>query len=438
MRFSLRMLALSGASAALAACSSTPTPPAADAIPAEVQAIIDARCGSCHGATPQFGAPMSLATYADWHRPAVTASSHEVYVEAGIRIHDAARPMPPGGALPPEELAILDAWIDAGAPSGMASTEDGGVPTAPPVGPEHLPCEPTHEFLAHADQQLDQPYHLEPGGNSGNQTLCFVYESPFGDTTQGIAFAPIIDDARVLHHWIIFGSETLPAGVEPGDVYDCGAQGMPAGAQFLQGWAPGGLNNVMPPDQGRELPGPGRYILLQIHYWNVAGYTDVNDRSGVAVCTTETPREHEVGISTLGSLAIRIPARTRQHVVSGTCTPDITEPVTIVGSGPHMHQHGVRITTEVLRAGSESDVQMLVDVPRWDFNAQTSHEAPGGELVINPGDVIRTTCVYDNPGDEMIFFGERTEDEMCFNFVAAYPAGALATAAGRPRRLCID
>jgi len=103
-----------------------------------------------------------------------------------------------------------------------------------------------------------------------------------------------------------------------------------------------------------------------------------------------------------------------------------------------MHQRGVTIRTEVLRQGREDRMEMLVDVPRWDFETQTAHPAPGGALIVEPGDVLRTTCVYDNLGDETVTFGERTEDEMCFNFISAFPAGAIATERGRARALCID
>lgn len=420
---------------ALAACSGDPVPPAADAMPADVQAIVEARCASCHSAPPRFGAPMALTTLEAMHASAVTDPARHVYEVVGQRIHDAARPMPPGAPLPADELAVLDAWIAAGAPAGEGIASDAGRPMGPPVGPEHLPCDVTHEFRAHAPGgALDAPYTLDA---AGNVVMCFAFASPFTDVEQGTAFAPIIDDARVLHHWIIFGASSLPSGVEPGQAWECGTA-LAQDSQFLTGWAPGGRNTVMPDDMGRELAPPGGYVILQVHYWNVAGYTDVRDRSGVALCTTQTPRPHEIGTSTLGSLAIAIPPRARGHEVVGTCTPAITEPVTIVASGPHMHERGVSLRTEVLRGGSESEVEMLVDVARWDFNSQTAYAAPGGALVIQPGDVLRTTCVYDNPDDATAYFGERTENEMCFNFVSAFPTGALATELGRPRRLCID
>ena len=74
---------------------------------------------------------------------------------------------------------------------------------------------------------------------------------------------------------------------------------------------------------------------------------------------------------------------------------------------------------------------MLVSVDPWDFDNQTSyrHEPP---VQINPGDTLRTRCTYDNPTDSIVTFGERTEDEMCFNFALVYPIDALGT-----QRLCL-
>ncbi len=423
---------------ALGACSTAPASTGPTPLPPEVQAIIDARCASCHAAAPQFGAPMSLVTWEAMHAPATTAPGTPVFEVVGMRIHDAARPMPGTGMLPASELATLDAWIAAGAPPGTGET----MMTPPPdmVGPEFLPCPPSATFVAHAPGDPRAPFRLPAGAaSSGNTTMCFAYAAPFGATTQGTAFAPIIDDPRVLHHWIIFAADALPPGVSVGDAWECGATGgLASGVQFLTGWAPGGQNQLLPDDMGRELPDAGGFVILQVHYWNVAGYTDVADQSGVALCTTDTPRPHEIGTSTLGSLNIAIQPREIGHAVVGTCTPDITAPVTIVGSGPHMHTHGVTFLSEVLRGGDPTRIEPLVSIGRWDFNSQTGYAPPGGAMVIEPGDVIRTTCTFDNGTDSPIYFGERTEDEMCFNFVSAYPTGALATAVGRGRRLCID
>jgi hypothetical protein len=94
--------------------------------------------------------------------------------------------------------------------------------------------------------------------------------------------------------------------------------------------------------------------------------------------------------------------------------------VHIIASFPHMHGLGQTFRTDILRNGNENAMETLVDVPRWDFEGQRfySHEP---SVTFNPGDAIRTTCVYDNQTGAPVRFGERTEDEMCFNFVLLYP-----------------
>ena len=37
------------------------------------------------------------------------------------------------------------------------------------------------------------------------------------------------------------------------------------------------------------------------------------------------------------------------------------------------------------------------------------------------GDTIRTRCVWKNPTDAPISFGQETSDEMCYSFTVYYP-----------------
>jgi hypothetical protein len=77
---------------------------------------------------------------------------------------------------------------------------------------------------------------------------------------------------------------------------------------------------------------------------------------------------------------------------------------------------------------------MMLDVPAYSFDNQVTTPL---DVVVMPGDRLRTTCRYQNPGSATAYFGERTEDEMCFAFVLAWPAGALADDFGAPSRRCI-
>jgi hypothetical protein len=404
----------------------TPTP--TGDLPCDVLEVVGTRCQTCHAATPLFGAPMPLVTSAHFHAPAPTMPAEAVHERAMVRIHSTTSPMPPvtAPALSTTELATLDAWLAAGAPMRAAGVTCEEPPPPPP--PDELDCEPTHSFRAHASGGATAPYPLGPG--SANQYICFTFRSPFTTTQQATAWGPTIDDERVVHHYILYRTQTPQAD---GGVGPCN---MPADATFLMGWAPGGGVSEMPADVGLELSQDGdEWLILQVHYWNAAAIPDVVDASGVEICTTDTPRTHEAGVLTFGSTAIAIPARAMDHSVSGTCSAALTsflpEPLHVIASGPHMHTLGTSFETVILRGGTTPE--MLVRVDPWDFDSQTSY-AHDPEVLIRPGDAVRTTCTYANPGSTLVTFGEETEDEMCFNFMMVYPIDILGTAP----RYCSD
>lgn len=397
-------------------------------VPCDVREVLEANCQRCHASKPLYGAPMPLVTWTDMHAPSTTDPTKKVWQRIAERTHDAASPMPPTGQLPATDLAVLDSWLRAGAPEGQQQRCTGGAPPPEPSS-SPLPCPATEQakFVAHAAPGSDAPFDVPE--DAGNLTMCFTFAAPWSAGTQATAFQPLIDDARVVHHWILFETSTP----QPED--GVGRCKMPLDARFLQGWAPGNRGVDLPPDVGLHLPEKGKWLILQIHYWNAAGHKDSHDRSGVAMCTTSTPRPKTAIVSTLGSAAINLPPRSSGVDVTGTCTPEIDQPIHVIGAGPHMHRLGRTFVTEVLRGGSESNRSAVVTVPKWSFDDQETHRA---DVIINPGDKLRTTCRFDNPSDKRVTFGERTEDEMCFNFLVTYPAPGLVNAGGRDANRCID
>jgi hypothetical protein len=426
--------ASTGYDASTGAPGTPSTPGSSEGIPCEVERVLAARCRNCHGAPARFGAPMSLVTLADLRAPSPINPSQTMLQRVVARIRDDAQPMPPAfaGTLSAAEKSALDAWAAAGGAPGAAcgGSGDAGAPrtdggTATPdaatpgggspggVGPDALPCTPSHRFVAHAAGSMAK-YNVPV---IPNLYQCFAFRSPFTPTQQATAWAPIIDNERVIHHWILFRTRTPQA---EGSTMGCR---MPLDSTFVAGWAPGGPNYVMPPDVGMELSaGANEYFILQVHYNNTGGMA--LDSSGVAFCTTNMPRPNVAGVLSLGSASISIPPRTMNRAVTGNCMNRFGVPLTVLSSTPHMHQAARSFRTEILRGGATGRSEMLVDVPRWNFNDQTSyqHSPP---VVVNPGDVLRTTCTYDNTGSSFIRFGERTEDEMCFNFALVYPVNRI-------------
>lgn len=425
----VRDVAVRGAAGLFVAASAAgcggaePSAASGASLPADVARVIQASCASCHASAPRFGAPMPLVTYADTQRAALSAPARRVWQLMGERVHDPVRPMP-ATRLSAPDLAVIDAWVAAGAP-GCTGPACGTVNVGEGPGPVRLPCTPSHAFAAHADGA--QGGFTVPAG-AGNLQKCFAFRSPFTTPTQATAFGPRIDNSAVLHHMILFATD---APLTDGAAFDCDGN-MPRDARFVTGWAPGNRGTVMPADVGMELSGAPSFFILQVHYWNTTSAPAV-DASALQMCTTTELRAHAAAITTLGSLDIAIPPRATDHAVTGECTPRITEPVHIIGSGPHMHRNGAALRTEILRGSGAPE--MLVDVATYSFDAQVNY--PSDTLVM-PGDRLRTTCRYRNPGARTIYFGERTEDEMCFNFVLAWPAGALANGPGAATRRCID
>jgi hypothetical protein len=385
----------------------------AASLPCDVAAVLAARCSSCHAQPPRFGAPFSLLTWADTRAssssgPTPIWSLMKNAIEAG----DMPPPSSPTGPLTASERATLLGWLTAGAPSGSAAcgaAPDAGADVSPATGPSALPCQPQHQFRAHGATN-DAPFQV-PAENDAYR--CFNFQVPFSAIEQGTAWAPIIDDQRVVHHWILYA--------QTGTFRATGCQ--QAGRTFLMGWAPGAGNTEMPADVGLELPDPGKgWLSLEVHYNNPARLGDARDRSGVALCTTQTPRPKLAGVISVGSTRLLLPIDARDQEVVGECPAQATallpEPLHVLSAAPHMHRLGKSVRSVIVRG---TETLPLVDVPRWSFDNQRSYPTDPATTIVRPGDTIRTTCVYDNNTGRVVRFGERTEDEMCLNFILAYP-----------------
>jgi len=351
---------------------------------------------------------MPLTDYDHFVVPSVSTPSvanADMVVE---RLHSPDSVMPPDGPLSADAMGALEGWIDGGMPRyegsdcGVLPDDDGGEDV------HDLPCTPSHTFVGHAAGS-DAPFQVP---QQDDLYMCYTFASPFGAQTQVTAYAPVIDDERVVHHWIMYKTATPQpdGGAGPCD--------MPYDAQFVAGWAPGGENAVLPDDVGLETAGPGESFILQVHYNNTAGYLDALDSSGVAFCTTETPRPNLAGVLWLGSVLIHIPGGATNFPVHGTCdTSSWSQPFHVMSSSPHMHELGTHFKTSIDRYGGGSE--SLIDSP-FSFKDQTDtpYDPP---VVIQPGDRLRSTCTFSNPSGQDVFFGEGTSDEMCFNFVTGYP-----------------
>ncbi|MET0385341.1 MAG: hypothetical protein ABW321_05250, partial [Polyangiales bacterium] len=413
--------------------------------------MLQSNCGSCHGATLQAGAPMSLVTYADLTKPAISDPTKRVYQVVAERARDTARPMPPDPTkrLSDTDIAALETWASGGGLAGAACDSGGetvgsgnagaaggaapgaGGSAAPPAeestaGDEDI--ETCYELRAHGQQVANDnsPYAVQPG----EVYTGFIFKAPWTTPVQGIRFRHLADNAAVLHHWLLYAENAqVPAdSIEACDVlgpagFLCGASDTRA---LITGWAPGRGDFRMPKEAGLELPGPGQLLAVEFHYYNQSA--PAMDRSGVEVCVTSKFRPNTASVSWLGTHTFSIPPKS-EGTATGSCTPgrkgmNGTDPVNVLFSWPHMHKLGTHLKSIVNRADGKQET--LYD-GAFNFEFQVLHDTP---LKLNPGDTVTTTCTFMNTTDNPVAFGQSTDQEMCYNFTYAWPAHALDNPSG--------
>jgi Copper type II ascorbate-dependent monooxygenase, C-terminal domain/Copper type II ascorbate-dependent monooxygenase, N-terminal domain len=394
-------------------------------LPCDVATVLAGGCASCHGPTPQFGAPMALAQRSDFLATAPITSTSRVAEAVLARVKDDKRPMPPAphARLDAAAVATLEGWFAAGLPArsggcgGPGSDGGAGTGSGGSVVPKPADCQSTYELKAHG-ATLDQPFGIATSPvDQGNQYHCFYFDPPYSAGSGMLWFESILDNTKNLHHWILYATDkkTHASGTSAA----CNAA--QPGAYFVAGWAPGANNVVVPSDTSLELPsGPSAGLILELHYYNDTGAA-ATDASGLRFCTApKAARTNVAAVHSTGSEGICVDPGATKEVV-GTCSPrtDMGD-IHIIGVWPHMHKIARHQKLVVLRAGGASEV--IHDAP-FDFNAQIFYPK---DVTLHAGDKLETHCYYENDTSQRVTYGENTQEEMCYAFVMAWPAGALA------------
>jgi hypothetical protein len=398
-------------------------------LPCEVSAVLDKNCSKCHGAKTEFGAPMSLVSWDDLQKAAPITKGSSARDVALTRMKSDNSPMPPApqARVSAAEIATFENWIKQGAPKGTqacTSTPAGDAGVTPGGGgglvPKPADCENMYEMKAHGGTGENDNTKFKISSNpalQGNQYHCFYFKPPYDAGSGMLWFDSILDNTARLHHWILYATDN--ATHASGTSAPCNAQ--EPNAYFVVGWAPGANNVVVPSDTSLALPsGPNAGLILEVHYYNDSK-TEQMDGSGLRFCTAKTSkRPHTAGITSLGSEGICVPSGKRGHEVTGGCDPrDDMGDIHILGVWPHMHKAARRQQVIIKRKNGMSEV--IHDQP-FDFNSQIFYPK---DVVLKSGDKIEAHCFYDNDTNTQIKFGERTQDEMCYAFTMAWPAGAL-------------
>jgi mono/diheme cytochrome c family protein len=390
--------------AATAADASAPT------YTEHVRPILTENCVTCHRPSGlNLGgmiAPMSFATY-DEVRPWAKSIAKAV----------ASREMPPWHAseaqhgqfrnersLSADEIEAVVAWAKNGATRGEGA-------------------DVAQTFETNADGwsigepdlviPMAEPFFVEDGVDD----LYVDIEVPVPDELIGsdrwIEALEFKAGSSAVHHLIAYGIRPGGSKIDPG--------------VMLGGIAPGADPDRFPPGYAR-LWEKGSTLLFEMHYHKEAGAgTGVSDQSVMAIKFADGPVTHRVMNDNISDYAFEIPAGAADHEVRASYT--FKKDVELLSLLPHMHLRGK--ASQYIATYPDGRQEMLLDVPRYDFNWQTSYyyEQPKR---LPAGTRVEVVMQYDNSADNpanpdatvAVRYGEPTTDEMMngfLNFTNATP-----------------
>lgn len=363
-----------------------------------IKPMIEENCGSCHSEEPNFGAPFTLFDYDANVAGAEGARRVDRLVE---RVGN--NTMPPVG-LPRPPHNVRDTLVEWASCGLVHPDHSVGLEASAPV------------FLAEDEPPADMTDFfdlLAPDFAVSQDTLdlyqCFAFSAPVDSERFIRRIETRVDESRVLHHIVLLRDSS---NATSGDSFTC--FGLPFNTEYLYAWAPGG-GPVQFPEGGLRIA-PGDRFVIQIHYNNGAGIPDVTDNTGVRIYHGP-PEGPEYGMFSPGPLAFEIPSGPDPVTVSGSC--EIDSPMDVLAGMPHMHEVGESFLQEIVRTdGTRED---LIALSGWSFELQHFYSTP---VSLAAGDTLETHCVFRNTTGQTVISGEKTSDEMCFNFMYVTPPPA--------------
>ena len=369
----------------------------------QVSRILNQHCVECH--RPGEIGPFSLTDYDE-----ITGWGDTI-----LDTIDSGR-MPPWNAnpahgqfrnsrlMPDSDKQTLRDWVKAGMPYGEKSE-------LPP--PREYPS--GWQLSRVPDLVLkmrDRPFHVPASGTVEYQ---YFVVDPHFEEDHWISGAQVIPgDRQTVHHSIVF--------IRPPD----GAE--VRGVGFLTGYVPGQRTFSMPAGHARKIPA-GSKLVFQMHYTPNGLERDDLTQVGMTFIP-ESEVTHEV-FSLLGiDQEFEIPPNTVDYAVHGNVGwfPKRAELLAII---PHMHVRGKAFQAT---SSSGNQTNILLDVPRYDFNWQHVYELET-PLKLDQIEKLEFTTRFDNSDknpanpdpSQTVTWGDQTWEEMAIAFFeVSEPRDALS------------
>lgn len=300
-------------------------------------------------------------------------------------------------SLSEDEVKTLVHWIEAGAPRGE--------------GEDPLAVNETEYFAWDAQDVMGPPdYVIDIPAMEIPATGVVDYQYHFVQNTIGkdvwIKAAEIMPgDRAVLHHVITTFGYDVTEGKHKGRFRPIGG---------LRGYAPGLNNDGFPEGTGVLLPADAKFEF-QMHYTPVGRATVDASKMGVWV-HDEKPQHEMVSMFVLNH-RIKIPAGAKNH--KDTVEKLIPKDAFLYSLMPHAHFRGK--AAEFRAVYPDGSEEVLLSVPNYDFNWQTTYEfaepkfVPAGTKLVQANWWDNSSQNAANPDPTIdVTWGEQSWEEMLF------------------------
>ena len=358
----------------------------------QVSRILNQHCVECHR-SGEIG-PFSLTDYDE-----ITGWGDTI-----IDTVDAGR-MPPWHAnpkyghfqnsrqMPDADKQMLRDWVKAGMPYGQKSDL-----------PKPQEYQSGWQLARQPDLVLkmrDRPFHVPATGTVDYQ---YFVVDPHFEEDRWVSGSHVIPENRpTVHHCIVF--------VRPPDGTDV------RGVGYLTGYVPGQRSSSFPSGYARRVPAGSKFVF-QMHYTpNGVEQTDLTQIGMTFIPESEVT--HEVFTLIGIDQEFEIPPQVPDFPVHGKVGwfPKRAELLAII---PHMHVRGkgFQVTSAI---GDQAEI--LLDVPRYDFNWQHVYEL-SKPIKLDQIEKLEFTARFDNSENnpanpdpsQTVTWGDQTWEEMAVAF----------------------
>src|SRR5262249_20346778 len=187
---------------------------------------------------------------------------------------------------------------------------------------------------------------------------------------------------QVVHHIIVYIVDPKDGRRRPGRGPDGFGNGL------LTSYAPGDSPLMLKPGQAKKLP-KGAVLVFQMHY--TPDGVARKDRSSVGVVWAKNKPEIEVRTRAITQQFFWLLPGSKDTKVTSTSV--FKEDTRLLTFFPHMHVRGKSFRYEA--AYPDGKREILLDVPKYDFNWQANYRPVGG-VKLPAGTRITCTGHFDN------------------------------------------